>query len=126
MLPDGEGRDVLLAGILSTKETRWRNNLLVLFCSAIFAEREREAFFFLGQWADIINNFADEQDETWESYAQFLVNLGRITQAWEEDLKARHLRSRLAYSTFEYQLGLLKGQKSRISLIERVFDDLRI
>src|SRR5579863_6478709 len=41
-LPDKQGRDILLAGILSTKEARWRSNLLVLLCAAIFAERERE------------------------------------------------------------------------------------
>lgn len=123
-LPDKQGRDILLAGILSTKEARWHSNLLVLLCAAIFAEREREAFFFLGQWADSINKLDDEQDEASEIYIQFLVTLGTLTRTWEEELRSRNLRSRPAYQIFERRLNLLKGQPKRISLIESVLDAL--
>lgn len=125
-LLDEQGRDILLAGILSSREARWRSNLLLLLCAAIFAEREREAFFFLGQWADIIHKFVEGQDEALEIYAQFLVTLGTITRTWEDELRSRNLRSRPAYQIFERQLNLLKGQTNRIPLIEHVLDALPI
>lgn len=124
-LPDPQGRDILLVGILSSQEPRWRGNLLVLLCAAIFAGREREAFFFLGQWVDNINRLSEEQRaEASEIYMQFLFALGGITHTWEEDMKARNLRTRPAYEIFLRQINLLKGQDSRKPLIEQVLNTL--
>ncbi|HEY1351449.1 MAG TPA: hypothetical protein VGF67_17650 [Ktedonobacteraceae bacterium] len=122
-LPGDKGQDTLLAGILSTPEARWRGHLLTLFSTALLAARESEAFFFLGEWADRVVTFAQVQDELFEAYVQFLVNLGRIIQAREHDLRERKLKTRPAYKVFLHQLNLLKNQQRSI-LIARVLAEL--
>ncbi len=106
-IPDDTGRDMLLAGILSTEELRLHNCLATLLCAAIFAGKHREACFFMHQWANIVlRDTSDQREQLQIAYAEFVTGVGKMVQQWEKDPTALWLGQSLAFRKFTYQLGL--------------------
>ena len=53
-IPDPEGRDIFLAGLLSQNEAKFKEHINAILCSAIIEKKSRLAFSLLRFWADIV------------------------------------------------------------------------
>ncbi len=113
-IEEAQGRDLLLAGLLSEEEFLWRNCIITLICVAIFADRAPEAFFFMKQWAEIVLQDKSAQSEQIQDiYANFMTEVSEKVYAWQNDLATMRLSAKPAYKTFTYQTELMAKQGQR-------------
>lgn len=88
--PDNEGRDILLAGLLTTAERDWQYQLTTLLCTLIIEKNDEAAFYLLCRWGVIVlkNQGQDidvEDNSLLQAYAQFLVDVGELIYEWSKD-----------------------------------------
>jgi hypothetical protein len=89
-MPAHDGRDTLLAGLLSRNELRWSPDLSILLCSAIIEKRNKAAFDLLRQWAEIVTAQSGEEASTlYAAFVNFMVNLDLRLGEWCRDLQGR-------------------------------------
>lgn len=87
-LPDTQGRDMLLAAVLSQKEPELRTCLVQLFSMAIIEEQEDSAFELLEEWAKIaLQKHEVETRRLGQAYRQFLLDIGEMVLEWCEELE---------------------------------------
>lgn len=107
-IPDPVGRDVLLAFLLSGSEVRCRKYIMTLLCTAIVERKSKHAFGLLRYWAEIVLRMRGTQDkdaeEKYETFLQFIVNLGRTVDEWCHDLQEQGLFPPPAVETFKKRL----------------------
>lgn len=127
-VPDEQGRDVLLAGILSEAEPYWYNCIATLLCAATFAGKAREASFFMRQWAEVVLKDSSSDKEQLETvYLNFVVHVGSMVQKWQSDLTTMRLGSPLASGAFTHNLRLWQHknrQQPTDTFIQKVLTDL--
>ncbi|MBV9227945.1 MAG: hypothetical protein JOZ18_01435, partial [Chloroflexi bacterium] len=102
--PDGEGRDILLAGLLTKAEQPdWQDQLATLLCALIMEKNYQPALYLLRRWGEIVlqNKGANAAFEV--TYAQFLVKVGELIQIWSADRGSGQL---FAFGTYRYGLTL--------------------
>jgi hypothetical protein len=105
-IPDPDGRDVLLAGLLSAVDVR--ESLTTLLCAAIVEKKSRPAFGLLRFWAEAVLELRGTQDreaeEIYLSFRQFIVNLGITVARWCLDLEQQGFRSPQAVDVYKNRL----------------------
>jgi hypothetical protein len=108
-LPDPQGRDILLAGILSAPEQRWRETIASLLCTAFFTQKEEQALYVMRQWINTIETITPSDAEKRQSmqiaYQHFLVHLYHTIKVWENDPQRRGFGAIPASATFRYYLS---------------------
>jgi hypothetical protein len=104
-MPDRNGRDILLTGLLTVSENQWRNNLTSLLCAAIIEGKSKPAFDLLLQWASIVLSQAQGKEETlYTNFITFMVNLGKTLHLWCNDLAQQGFNRSLALQAYENKL----------------------
>ena len=107
-IPDPVGRDVLLAFLLSRSEARCQKYIMTLLCAAIVERKSKHAFGLLRYWAEIVLRIHSTQDkdaeETYVTFLQFIVYLGRTVDEWCHDLQKQGLHPLPAVETFKNRL----------------------
>ncbi len=107
-IPDPVGRDVLLAFLLSRSEVRCQKYIMTLLCTAIVERKSKHAFGLLRYWAEIVLRIHGTQDkdaeETYVTFLQFIVYLGRTVDKWCHDLQEQGLLPPPAFETFKNRL----------------------
>jgi hypothetical protein len=82
-LANGDGREVLLVGILNGE---WSARISVLLCAAIIeniGDYRKVAFILLQKWAELIlKDQSPHPDQIRERYVHFLVEIGKMTSHW--------------------------------------------
>lgn len=102
--PDNNGKDILLAGILTTAEPLWREQLITLLASIIFEKNYPAAFYLMIRWGEIVLKDESEDAPAFEdAYVQFLVKVGQQILAWSTEQGATRL---IALGTYERKLTL--------------------
>jgi hypothetical protein len=105
-IPDPNGRDTLLAGLLSASDVR--KSITTLLCAAVVEKKSRLAFGLLRYWAEVVLEMrgtqAKEAEEIYLSFRQFIVNLGKTVDGWCLDLERLGLRSPQAIDVFKNRL----------------------
>jgi len=102
--PDNKGRDILLAGILTTSEPLWRNQLTTLLASIILEKNYPAAFYLMTRWGEIVLKNESKDAATLEdAYVQFLVQVGQQVLTWSTDRGATRL---VAIGTYKRKLTL--------------------
>lgn len=88
-LPSDKGQDVLLAGILSSEETEWRQDIITILCGAILEKDEKPAFYLIQTWAEItLQEPGPQRPLLREAFLGFLLELASRGNQW-----CRHLAS---------------------------------
>ena len=88
-LPSDKGQDVLLAGILSSEETEWRQDIITILCGAILEKDEKPAFYLIQTWAEItLQEPGVQRPLLREAFLSFLLELASRGNQW-----CRHLAS---------------------------------
>jgi hypothetical protein len=127
-IPDPQGKDLILAGLLSSAEVQWRENIIKLLCSAILEKESRSAFYLLRQWAEIVLKMQRIQVENaevvYESFRQFIVNLGKKVDEWCLELDKQGLQPPQANFTFKNRLKQWCKESRLGSLAQDVLDKL--
>lgn len=107
-IPDPVGRDVLLAFLLSRIEVKCQEYIITLLCAAIVERKSKHAFGLLRYWAEIVLRIRSTKDkdaeETYETFLQFIVYLGRTVDEWCRDLQEQKLLPPPAVETFKKRL----------------------
>ena len=109
-IPDPDGRDVLLAGLLSQEEVVLREHITTLLCTAIIEKKSRLAFGILRLWAEIVfemfrtREIESDAVKKLVSFWRFIVNLGKTVDAWCLDLEKQGFRSPQAIDAFKCRL----------------------
>ena len=109
-IPDPDGRDVLLAALLSQEEVAVREHITTLLCTAIIEKRSRLAFGLLRLWADIVfemfraREIEGDAVKKFVSFWRFIVNLGKTVDRWCLDLEKQGFRSPQAIDAFKCRL----------------------
>jgi hypothetical protein len=86
-VPDHNGRDILLLGLLSQAELHWYLDLSMLLCAAIIEKKNKAAFDLLRQWAEIVlYQPGDETATLYAAFVNFMVNLDQRLHEWCRDL----------------------------------------
>ena len=108
VIPDPDGRDVLLAFLLSRSEVRCQEYITTLLCAAIVERKSRDAFGLLRYWAEIVlqrsESLGTDAAEMYRIYLQFIVYLGRTVEKWCFDLEQQKLLPPPAFETFKNRL----------------------
>jgi hypothetical protein len=109
-IPDRAGRDVLLAGLLSTSEQQWHIHLATLLCAAIVEGRSKPALDLLRQWAEIVvRQQGDEAEMVYTVFVKFMAYLGHMVREWCQDLDNHALNRSLAPEVYENKLTSWRG-----------------
>jgi hypothetical protein len=87
-LPDSDGRDVLLAGLLSQAERELKKHIMVLLCATIMEKKSRLAFSLLRKWADLVPEEPGKQ-----KLHRIIVTLGKLVAIWCRNLEKQGFRS---------------------------------
>lgn len=83
ILPDAQGQDSLLAGILSNAEADWRQHIMTILCGAILEENAEPAFFLLKVWAEtMLKEVGPQQPLLREAFSDFLLELWDRGNQW--------------------------------------------
>ena len=86
VFPDQSGRDIVLAGLLTTAEPDWQGQLALLLCSMIADKDHQAALYLMRRWGEIISkNKSVDAVILQDSYAQFLVKVGQLIIAMSAD-----------------------------------------
>jgi hypothetical protein len=102
--PDTEGKDILLAGLLTIAEPFWQDQLATLLCAIILEKNYSSAFYLLYRWGEIVLKDQSEDTSIFEDlYAQFLVKVGKILQDWSADRKIARFN---AFGVYKHKLTL--------------------
>jgi hypothetical protein len=100
--PDGEGRDVLLAGLLTEAEQPlWRKQLAQILCALIIEKNYKSALYLIRRWGKIVLQTQDPVLEA--TYIRFLVEVGELIRTWSTGRGQAQL---YAFGTFRYELTL--------------------
>lgn len=107
-IPDPQGKDLILAGLLSSAEVQWRENIIKLLSSAILEKESRSAFYLLRQWAETVLEMqriqVKDAEVVYEFFRQFIVDLGKTVDEWCLNLGKQGLRPPQANFTFKNRL----------------------
>jgi hypothetical protein len=104
--PDDEGRDILLAGLLTQAELpAWRDRLATLLCALIVEKNYQPALYLMRRWGEIVLKKSGDDHVLIESYAQFLIEVGERIRAWSAVRGAEQI---FAFRTYTYRLSLWK------------------
>jgi len=109
-IPDPDGRDVLLAGLLSQEEVVLREQITTLLCTAIIEKKSRLAFGILRLWAEIVfemfrtREIESDAVKKFVLFWGFVVNLGKTVDRWCLDLEKQGFRSPQAIDAFKCRL----------------------
>jgi hypothetical protein len=83
ILPDKEGKDLLLASILSCEELELSQNITTILCGAILEKNGESAFFLMKLWAEIVLKEPGEQRHPLrEAFLSFMVKLKEKGDLW--------------------------------------------
>lgn len=86
-LPDDQGRDVLLAGLLTKAEAAWRQSITRLLCAELLEKEHKLALDQMRKWADLVLQIPGSQGELAEkAYEEFLVDVGWTLKLWSDKL----------------------------------------
>ncbi len=105
-LPDTDGRDILLVGLLT--EDTLAKPLMTLLCAAMFAKRSKHVSELLTRWASIV--FAIEGIQqlpdsiAYTRFVTFLLNLGHLIRTWSYEIQRHGYRQPVAYEAYRQQL----------------------
>ena len=104
-MPDNQGRDILLAGILSDEEHLWHAQLSTILCAMIFIEKEASAFLIMRKWAEIIlSGQIPERDEARFRLVKFIVGVGARVQQRSQKNARPGLRPLPITGLFKHEL----------------------
>jgi len=111
-IPDPEGRDVLLAGLLSQNENeaKLKEHMTALLCTAIIEKKSRLAFSLLRFWADIVFDMLRTPEidrdavKKFVAFYWFIVNLGKTVDSWCLDLEKQGFCSPQAVDAYKCRL----------------------
>ena len=109
-IPDPDGRDVLLAGLLSQEEVALREHITTVLCAGIIEKKSRLAFGVLRLWADIVFEMFRTREidrdavKKLVSFWRFIVNVGKAVDRWCLDLEKQGFRSPQAMDAFKSRL----------------------
>ncbi len=88
-IPDEEGKDVLLAGILAVDEWDWRDHLMTILCAMLVEQQAKVAFDLMRAWAEMV--LAEQNSQALElrtEYIRFVAGVGKRVGQWDNDLSA--------------------------------------
>ncbi len=81
---------------------------MTLLCTSIVERKSKDAFGLLRYWAEIVLRIHSTQDkdaeETYMTFLQFMVYLGRTVDKWCHDLQKQGLHSSQAVDTYKNRL----------------------
>lgn len=82
--PDREGKDVLLAGLLTEAEQpMWSQQVAMLVGALLMENADEAAFYLLRSWAEIVLRDAGPQAQALrQAYQHFLVQVGQQIHTW--------------------------------------------
>jgi hypothetical protein len=127
-VPDEQGRDTLLAGILTESEPYWYNCIATLLCAAIFAGKVSVVSFFMRQWAEVVlKDCSSDKEQLETAYLNFVKHVGNMIYKWQSDLKTMRLGPPLAFGAFTHNLRLWQRknlQQPTDTFIQKVLTDL--
>jgi len=125
-LPDHEGRDVLLAGLLSAGETVWGNQLTVLLCAAIVEGKNKPAFELLQQWATMVLVWqGGEAQALYINFVRFMATLAKLLEIWCRDLESRGMTRQLPIKMYREMLSRwMKESHSQSIALGRLAQDV--
>ncbi len=76
-------QNMLLAGILSSEETAWRQHIMTILCAAILEKNAEPAFYLMHVWAELtLNELGVECGPLRETYLSFLVEAEAKGNQW--------------------------------------------
>ena len=106
-VPDENGRDVLLAGILAEEEIMWRGYVGTILCAAILEGQDKPPFDLMQQWAEIVLKHQGAKDsELRAAYLQFMVELGKDVNRWCNQIQNSGYRPLPAFDAYKRRLKL--------------------
>lgn len=86
-IPGKQQEDVLLAGILSSEEAKWRQHITTILCAAIIEANAEPAFYLMRLWAELtLNELGMERNNLREAYLNFLVEAEAKSNQWCSEL----------------------------------------
>jgi hypothetical protein len=108
--PDKKGRDILLAGLLTTTEQPlWQDQLAALLCAIIAEKNYQPALYLMRRWGEIVlKDQSMDADVLEEAYAKFLVKVGNLILSWSADRGPTRL-----FPIGAYKRGLTLWQTDR-------------
>lgn len=114
-----EGREILLAGLLSPSETSWQPQISSLICSLLVSNGKEAAFRLLRQWTELIlKDQGPSPDQTRLRYLQFMFNIATTGDDWTRHLQSRNIKVPDIGQLFQRELGrwLQEGQRRSLPL----------
>jgi hypothetical protein len=108
--PSHEGKDVLLAGLLTEAEQpAWQRQLAILVGALLMEKNDEAAFYLLRRWGEIVlKDDSPEANSLQDAYSRFLIEIGQKLHIW---LSERN-------STRFFALGVYK-RKLRLWLTDK-------
>ncbi len=83
ILPDKEGKDMLLTGILSHEEADWRHHIITILCGAILEKNAESAFYLMKIWAEIVlKELGEQRLPLREAFIAFMLELEERGNEW--------------------------------------------
>src|SRR5260370_24760927 len=106
-VPDENGRDVLLSGILAKEEIKWRGYVGTILCAVILEGKDKPPFDLMRQWAEIVLKQQGSEDlELRAAYLQFMVELGKDVNRWCNQIQNSGYRPLPAFDAYKRRLRL--------------------
>jgi hypothetical protein len=104
--PDPYKRNILLVAILT--EDSAKKYILTLLCSAIVSMNGKPAFELIRQWAGIVAVLqpasSQPSKQLYDTFIQFLVDLGNTIDTWCGDLTKQGYRTSVAGEVYKHKL----------------------
>ena len=111
IVPDRDGKDILLVGLLSDAELAWHLDLSTLLCAAMIEKKHKAAFDLLRQWAEIVlGQQGDETEALYATFVNFMVSLDQRLHKWCRDLESRGM-TRRSVETYRNELIKWKNKE---------------
>jgi|GEM_PF-2008306 hypothetical protein len=114
-IPDDEGRDILLLGVLAPTEEIFRSHLVKVFCAALSYDRTVVAMDLLRRWAVIVySQMTANKDTLRASFQEFLIAIGTKVGQWDDYLQKRGLDAGFKKYTTQLERWLKSPSKTLV------------
>ncbi len=105
-LPDKQGRDVLLMGLLARHEGHWRFHIARLLCAALLDGEAEGASELLRHWAEIVLQGVPQghnpaADPAVQTYERFLVDVWGLLRMWCSELRGKGFNKQKEFDGFK-------------------------
>lgn len=123
VFPDPSGRNVILAGLVTSGSHGWFEQVVILVAAAIMEKKRRyrsPAFDLMQEWVHALPHAENEREaRSLQVFRQFLLKLDSTLEIWCCDLKKRAGVQTPAHLVYRKQLLRWARQKGPISALAR-------